>query len=55
MSIKTLNGKYLIYNEKGQVLRNKIDHRVAYIPSMMVASYIKNMLEEIGGLSQYEF
>jgi hypothetical protein len=55
MTIKKLDQGYIIENESGDVLCRKPLLNIEIATSYMTAMFIKNIIEEIGCLSQYIF
>jgi hypothetical protein len=55
MTIRKRNEGYVIENEQGEILCRKPLLNIEVVNSYMTAIFIKNIIEEIGGLSQYIF
>lgn len=55
MTIKKTTQGYIITNEYGEILCRKPLLNVELLNSRMTAEFIKNIIEEIGLLSQYVF
>jgi hypothetical protein len=55
MTIKKMHRGYVITNESGEILCRKPLLNIEVIDSYMTATFIKNIVEEIGLLSQYVF
>lgn len=55
MTIRKQNNGFIITNEQGDVLCRKPLLNIEIVDSYMTAVFIKNIVEEIGLLSQYCF
>lgn len=55
MTIRKMNTGYIITNDSGEVLCRKPLLNIEIVESYMTANFIKNLLEEIGYMSQYCF